>query len=294
MAGLTEEAICAYEAAGEAVREIKRRLRGRAKAGSGLLELAQLVEGESVRLGGRPAFPCNISLNEIASHYTPHRDDPRALCPGDLAKFDIGVAVEGYIADSAITLEVETDRHATLVAAAEKALGDALAAVRPGVAAGELGGIIAASARESGFSVLKGLYGHNLERGCLHGGLTIPNYDDGSRKKVREGDVIAIEPFLTPGDGEIVRQEGGDIFQLIRQDAFFLGGRERILLSHIESNYNGFPFARRWLPDPEALDRLAGASIVAEYPLLVEGDGAPVAQAEHTVIVERDGGRIIT
>ncbi len=294
MAGSTVNALAAYAAAGRIVQEIKQSLRARAVAGARILELAQYVEGESVRLGGKPAFPCNVSLNEIASHYTPHRDDPRVLGPGDLAKFDVGVAVEGYIADSAITLAVGTDRHAGLVAAAEQALGDALAAVRPGVTAGELGGVIAASARGSGFSVLKGLYGHNLERGCLHGGLTIPNYDDGSRGKVREGDVIAIEPFLTPGDGEIVRRGGGDIFQLVRHDAFFLGGRERILLSHVESNYNGFPFARRWLPDPEALDRLAGASMVMEYPLLVERDGAPVAQAEHTAIVERDGCRIIT
>ncbi len=138
------------------------------------------------------------------------------------------------------------------------------------------------------------MYGHNLERHCLHGGLTIPNYDDGSRKKIRECDVIAIEPFLTSGSGEILRQSGGDIFQLVRRSAFFLGDREKKLLSHIESNYNGFPFARRWLPDPDALDGLAGTAIAMEFPMLVEKDGARVAQAEHTAIVGRDGCMIIT
>jgi methionyl aminopeptidase len=142
--------------------------------------------------------------------------------------------------------------------------------------------------------VLKGLYGHNLERHCLHGGLTIPNYDDGSRKKVKEGDVIAVEPFLTPGSGEIVRLAGGEIYQVIRRNASFLEEREKKLLSYIERNYNGFPFARRWLPDPEGLERLTGTSVVMEFPMLVEKDGAPVAQAEHTVIVGRDGCTIIT
>ncbi len=247
-----------------------------------------------MRLGGLPAFPCNISVNEVASHSTPHADDSRTLEKGDLVKFDLGARVDGYIADSAITVEVETENYTRLILAAEQALADALAAVRPGVCAGEVGRVIEASARNSGYNVLKGLYGHNLERDCLHGGLTIPNYADGSRKKIREGDVIAIEPFLTEGSGEIVRLGGGDIFQLVRHNAFFLGEPEKKLLSHIERNYNGFPFARRWLPDPGALDRLVDSSVAMEFPMLVEKDNARVAQAEHTALVEREGCTIIT
>ena len=292
---LTEDALRAYEAAGAIVREVRAEAVSLARAGTGLLELAQRDEDGIVRRGGKPAFPCNISVNAVASHSTPHQGDQRALCRGDLVKIDLGAAVDGYIADAAITVEVETSMHQSLIAAAERALAETIPLIRPGVRAGELGRQIEASARRSGFNVLKGLYGHNLARGCLHGGLTIPNYDDGSRKKVREGDVIALEPFLTPGDGEIVRLPGGDIFQLVRRGFLHLPGeREKILLSHIERNYNGFPFARRWLPEPEPLDRLAGMSIVMEYPMLVERDGAPVAQAEHTMIVTRDGGRIIT
>jgi methionyl aminopeptidase len=294
MTQLNDEALCAYAAAGEIVREVKGRLNARTRAGTGLLELARFVEDEIVRLGGRPAFPCNISVNEIASHSTPHPGDTRTLAKGDLVKFDLGAIVDGYIADSAITIEAETEEYGPLISAAEQALSDALAIVRPGVCACEIGRVIEASARENGYNVLKGLYGHNLERNCLHGGLTIPNYDDRSRSKVRPGDVIAIEPFLTTGSGEIVRRGGGDIFQLVRRSASFLDDRDKKLLSYIERNYNGFPFARRWLPEPEMLDRLIGQSIVMEFPMLVEKDGAPVAQAEHTAIVGRDGCTIIT
>ncbi|MGA9140097.1 MAG: type II methionyl aminopeptidase [Methanocella sp.] len=294
MTTLTEDALKAYDMAGMIVKKVKTDLRALARADAKLLDLAEFAEGETVRLGGKPAFPCNISINEIASHSTPRADEQKTLQEGDLVKFDLGAAVDGYIADSAFTIEVGSAIHVNLIAAAEQALADAIAAVKPGIQAREIGGIIEASARSNGFNVLKGLYGHNLEHDCLHGGLTIPNYDDGSRKKVREGDVIAIEPFLTGGSGEIVRLGGGDIFELIRHNAFFLGEREKKLLSHIERNYNGFPFARRWLPDPDLTDRLVGASIAIEYPVLVEKDGAAVAQAEHTVIVGRDGGRIIT
>jgi methionyl aminopeptidase len=289
-----DEALRAYATAGEIVKTIKGRLKARSKAGAGLLELARFVEDETVRLGGLPAFPCNISVNQVASHSTPRADDGRMLEKGDLVKFDLGARVDGYIADTAITVEVETENCTWLISAAEQALAAALATVRPGVCAGEVGRVIEASARESGCQVLKGLYGHNLERDCLHGGLTIPNYDDGSRRKIREGDVIALEPFLTEGSGEIVRLGGGDIFQLVRHNAFFLGEPEKKLLSHIERNYNGFPFARRWLQDPVLLDRLAGASVAMEFPMLVEKDDAKVAQAEHTALVEREGCTIIT
>jgi methionyl aminopeptidase len=294
MAHLNDEALRAYAASGEIVKAVKGELRARMHAGAGLLELARFVEDEIVRLGGRPAFPCNISVNEIASHSTPRPDDRRTLAKGDLVKFDLGAIVDGYIADSAVTLAVETDDCTHLIQATEQALADALATVRPGITVGEIGRVIEASARKNDCRVLKGLYGHNLERDCLHGGLTIPNYDDGSRKKIREWDVIAIEPFLTPGSGEILRQNGGDIFQLVRRSAFFLEEREKKLLSHIERNYNGFPFARRWLPDPDALDRLANGSIAMEFPMLVEKDGARVAHAEHTAIVSGDGCTIIT
>jgi methionyl aminopeptidase len=294
MSQLNDDALRAYAAAGEMVKTVKGRLKARTVDGAGVLALARFAEEEIVRLGGRPAFPCNISVNQIASHSTPRLDDRQILGKGDLVKFDLGAIVDGYIADSALTLEVETGDNAHLIQATEQALADALAAVRPGVTAGEIGRVIEASARKNGYRVLKGLYGHNLERDCLHGGLTIPNYDDGSRKKVREGDVIAIEPFLTPGNGEILRQGGGDIFQLVRRSAFFLGEPEKKLLSHIERNYNGFPFAGRWLPDPGALAGLTGPSIVLEFPMLVEKDGARVAQAEHTAIVGQGGCTIIT
>jgi methionyl aminopeptidase len=294
MAQLNDEALRAYIAAGEIVKAVKGRLRSRTLAGAVRLELARFVEDEIVRLGGRPAFPCNISVNQIASHSTPTPGDSRTLAQGDLVKFDLGAIVDGYIADSAITLAVGTDDCAHLIRATEQALDDALEVVRPGVGVREIGQAIETSAWKNGYHVLKGLYGHSLERDCLHGGLTIPNYDDGSRKKIHEGDVIAIEPFLTSGNGEVRRQSGGSIFILVRRDAFFTGEREKKLLSFIERNYNGFPFARRWLPDPYALDSLIGPSIAMEFPMLVEKDGALVAQAEHTAIVGGDGCTIIT
>jgi methionyl aminopeptidase len=142
--------------------------------------------------------------------------------------------------------------------------------------------------------VIKDLLGHSLGRYCLHGGLTIPAYDDGSERKIKKGDVLAIEPFLTAGSGAITRLDGGNIYQLIRNDEIYVHGlEEKKLLRYISEHFGSFPFAGRWLPGTEMLQELVRAACVKSYPMMVEADGMPVAQAENTVIVEDGGCRII-
>jgi methionyl aminopeptidase len=217
------------------------------------------------------------------------------LRSGDVVKVDLGANVDGYIADAAFTIEVSTGKHAELIEAAEKALSAGIASIRPGVRVGEIGGAIEQAASSRDFRVLKDLLGHSLKRNCLHGGLTIPAYDDGSELKIREGDVLAIEPFLTKGSGAITRADGGNIYQLLRNGEIYAHGQEeKELLALIVERYGGFPFAERWLPRPEGLQGLVKSACVKSYSMMVEADGAPVAQAESTVIVGRDGCRIIT
>lgn len=294
--GMTEEELEAYLRAGEIVRSLKNSVASRIRTGAKLADLAAFVEAETSRMGARSAFPCNISINAIASHYTPTANSLRTLEKSDVVKIDIGAIVDGYIADSAFTAEVETDLHRDLITATKKALDMAIQVVRPGVTTSEIGRAIFASASSDGFRVLKDLYGHNMSRNCLHGGLTIPNYDDGSARKIREGDVLAIEPFLTRGSGEITRTPGGNIFQVFRRDAFYAtGAMEKELLDRLNRDYSGFPFTIRWLSgDTDALQGLIRSAAVKEYPMLVEKDGTPVAQAEHTLIVTADGCKIIT
>lgn len=293
---LTGEELVAYEKAGKVVRALKLSVAPRIRAGAKLFDLAEFVEAETVRMGAMPAFPCNISVNAIASHYTPALASQGILECGNVVKIDLGAIVDGYIADSAFTVEVETGINRSLIQASKKALDKAIEIIRPGVSMAEIGREIAMSAAADGFNVLKELYGHNLDRYCLHGGLTIPSYDNGSTRKIREGDVLAIEPFLTPGSGEITRNPGGNIFQVIRKDAVYaVGNREKALLEQLNREYLGFPFTSRWLgADCDALKGLIRTAAVKEYPMLVEKDGMPVAQAEHTLLVLEEGNKIIT
>ncbi|HTY90687.1 MAG TPA: type II methionyl aminopeptidase [Methanocella sp.] len=289
------EALRSYEEAGDIVKNVRRSITPSIKEGAMLLDIATLVEEEITGSGGRPAFPCTIAINETASHYTPSRDDERSLRRGDLVKVDFGACVHGYVADAAFTVEIGTREQEALIIAAKEALFAGIARIRPGVPVSRVGGAIHDEAASRGFHVLKDLLGHSLGWNCLHGGLTIPPYDDGSDLKIREGDVLAIEPFLTKGSGIISRIGGGNIYQLFRNGEIYAHGpEEKELLGFIHEHYGTFPFAERWLPKPGGLPGLLSSACVKAFPMMVEADGAPVAQAEATVIVEHDGYMIIT
>ncbi len=284
-----------YEAAGDIIKKVRCAVKPLIKKDARLVDIAGLVESLIINEGGQPAFPCTIAVNDIASHFTPAKDDLQTFSKGDVVKIDLGASVEGYIADAAFTVEIETDAHAMLIKAAEKALAAGLAQVRPGVHVGEVGRAIDRAASEEGFRVLKELLGHSLLRYRLHGGLTIPNYDNGSEMRIRMGDVLAIEPFVTTGSGVIARLNGGNIYQLFRNDEIYAHGpEEKALLKYISGHYGTLPFAGRWLPDPEKLEGLVKSACLKNYPIMAAADGAPVAQAESTVIVEHDGCKIIT
>lgn len=292
---LTPEALHCYESAGNILKKVRASLAGRIKSGARLLDIAEHVERETIRHGGFPAFPCNISINQIASHYTPSKNDGTAFIRGDLVKIDLGISVEGYIADAAFTIEVETRTYNRLIDAAQKALYSGIDVVRPGIDTCDIGRSIDMAVMAEGYRVVRGLYGHNLGRYCLHGGLTIPNYDTGPVAKIREGDVLAIEPFLTTGNGKVVSHDEGDIYQLIRKNPIYAGNeRERLLLEEITQKYGCLPFAERWLPDSSGLTGLVKSAVVKRIPVLISEDDCPVAQMEHTVIVEHDGCKIIT
>jgi methionyl aminopeptidase len=291
---LSPEAMGSYVAAGEIHKKIRRTIEVSIIDGVKLLDVAEQVESETRAQGAIPAFPCNISINHIASHDTPSHDDERVFHDGDLVKLDYGVCIDGYIADAAFTLEVKTHEHAPLIKAAEKTLASGITAVKPGAFVSDLGRAMQAAAVSEGYCTLKDLLGHNMGRYCLHGGLTIPSYDSGSYLRIREGDVLAIEPFLTAGSGVVARAGGGNIYQLIRDAAMYAHGEaEKKLLAQIKTDYTKFPFAERWLEDTESLRGLVRSACLYNYPVLAEADKQPVAQAESTVIVEREGCRVI-
>ena len=286
--------------AGEIARRVKEEVVELIKPGARLYDIAEFVERRIVELGGKPAFPCNLSINSNAAHYTPYRGDETALNEGDYLKLDLGVHVDGYIADTALTFRVGMEED-ELMEASREALENAIATVRAGVKIREIGKAIEETIRGKGFNPIVNLSGHKIERFKLHAGVSIPNvYRQADTYELKEGDVIAIEPFATTGAGQVIEVPPALIFMYVR-DRPVRSAQARRLLMHIKREYKTLPFAYRWLQGfmPEgqlklALSQLDRAGAIYSYPILREVRGGMVSQFEHTVIVEKDGAYITT
>ena len=281
-----------YRKAGRILAKVCQEARSKVDVDVPLIEVAEFVEGSIRKEGAEPAFPCNISRDREAAHYTPGPEDD-SIFGESMTKLDIGVHVDGYIADAAIT--VDLSGHPELVEASQAALGAAIELVTPGVNTADIGVAIEQAITGYGFKPVANLTGHGLERYSAHAEPIIPNKVLDKGVTLKEGDVIAIEPFATNGSGRISEASQTEIFG-------FSGRRPvrspqaRDLLKEIQK-YKTLPFARRWLVGERidyALMQLLRAGIIHSYPVLWEVEGALVSQAEHTVIVLENGCEVTT
>jgi len=256
--------------------------------GLSYLETAEKIEKNIFDLGGKCAFPVNISVNEIAAHDTPFMDDKRVFKEGDLVKIDIGVSVNGAIGDSAVTIDLGDNKE--LVKASEKALSEAIKVIKLGVELREIGKKINEAIKSFGFNPIKNLSGHGLDRYKVHTGLNIPNYDNLDNKGLERG-YIAIEPFATTGGGKIAEGKRSGIYKLEKVKPV-RNNLARDLLKFISKEYQTLPFAKRWLKSFKALNfslnALEKEGIIKEYPLLVESSKGMVSQAEHTLYIGKE------
>lgn len=254
-----------------------------------LLDVAEEVEALMYKRGAKPAFPTNISINEIAAHYSPHSADTSKFSRGDLVKVDVGAHVDGYIGDTAQTVEVGTKNWAPLIEASSKGLGMAIEIVGEGVPLGALGGAIERGIKSNGYLPITNLTGHSMTQHNLHAGLTISNYDDGNPTRIQKGMQLAIEPFATNGAGEVVNSKPGNIYRILRDREM----RDEKVAEHfrlLKENFGTLPFCERWATalDPKAplhLKTLVRHGALFAYPMLAEAKGGMVAQTEHSIAV---------
>lgn len=265
------------------------------KAGVRMSEVADLVEKFIMKEGARPAFPCCISVDADAAHDTPGVLDERVFKDGMVVKLDCGVEVDGYIGDTAITVEVGTTKYAPMQRAVQEALATGVAVVKPGgVAIRDISSAVEGVLRSHGLQPVYNLTGHSVDQYHQHAGLSIPNVAELARGRVEPGTAIAIEPFGTDGAGKIKNSVGGHIYH-------FMGPRPqrdplaRQALEYIAENHAKLPFAERWMANviPEnrvtyVMRLLERTGAVKQYPILREVQNGQVAQYEHTVLVLDD------
>jgi methionyl aminopeptidase len=290
---LDEETVEKYRQAGEALRTVLDEAAEMIEPGVTHLEVAEHAEARIDELADGAAFPVNISVDEEASHSTPARDDDTEFGE-EMVCLDVGVHVDGYIADAATTVDLSGNPE--MVEAAEEALDVAIDAVEPGADTGTIGGEIEDVIRGYGYTPVLNLSGHGVEQWDAHTGPSIPNRGVDHGAELEVGDVIAIEPFATDGRGKV--SEGGkeEIYGLERERSV-RNRQARQVLKVVTEEYRTLPFAARWLDVSRAemaLRRLKQQDVIHGYPVLKEEEGCLVSQAEHTLVVTEDGCEITT
>ena len=286
---MEKEILDKYIKAGKIASEAREYGKSLIKVGASLLEVSDKIEKKILELGGKLAFPAQISLNDVAAHNCADPDDKTTFKKGDLCKLDIGVHIDGYVADTACSVDLGDNND--LVKASEDALNEALKIIKPGVTLAEIGETIKNAISKYNLSPIKNLSGHGLDRFVIHGPPTIPNFNTHDDTKLEEDQVIAIEPFATDGMGMIYEGDRANIFSLIEKKPV-RSNITREILKEIEQ-FEGLPFTTRWLTKKFplfkvnfALRELLQIESIRKYPPLPEKNHGLVSQAEHTIIVK--------
>lgn len=273
------------------------------KPGVSLLDVANKVESKIIDNVAGLAFPVNISINKAAAHFSPRHDTELIFNKGDVVKLDVGAHIDGYIADTANTIEIGTNNYDKMIESSDRALDRAIQILKPGIDLSDIGKTIELEIESHGYKPINNLSGHSLERYVLHSGISVPNVSGSVvREKPKVGDVLAIEPFATNGEGHVISGKGSNIY--LCKDTFrsklIRDIKIKNIFNKIFGKFKTLPFAERWCIDiiPNGLDialkKLSFFGLVKHYPQLIEAKDGIVTQKEHTVIINEEGCEVIT
>jgi methionyl aminopeptidase len=290
-----------YTKAGRITGEVRGLVKDLVKPGASYVETCVSIEEEIARRGGRPAFPTGIGVNEVTAHYAPQEDDSTAFTESDLVKVDFGVEVDGYVADTAVSVTLNP-QYELMLEATERALNAAIAAARRNLRTGEIGAEIYREASRFGFKTIQNLTGHTLDRYVVHAGKSIPNLFVPGLPSLKKGEVFAIEPFLTESSA------AGYVVDSPWVTIFAVAARRKTGVSELDSfaervwtDRRTLPFTPRWYSDDygrgklqRIIKELVKRRVLHSYPTLVEASEKPVAQFEHTMALSEEGLVVLT
>jgi methionyl aminopeptidase len=272
--------------------------RGLIKTGVVIREVCDKIDAKIIELGGKPAWPTQVGLNEVAAHFTPDVDDTTEF-KDELVSIDIGAHVDGYVGDNACSVDL-SGQYGNLVEAAKDALEAAAKVLGPGVELGKVGKVINEAMQKHGVVPVKNLSGHGINRFEIHDYPSIPNFDNNDGDKLKEGQIIAIEPFSTDGIGVVDEMEQANMFSLDQRKPV-RSQFAREVMKFIGEEYANLPFCTRWLVKEFgqgktnlAIRELMRVGNIRAYPPLVERTRGKVAQFEKTFLITDKGAECLT
>ena len=297
---ISKDEVEAYRRGGQIISQLRKTVPAFVREGVPVRELCERVEREIVALGGQPAFPCNVGINEVAAHYTSPWDDASVVPRDAVVKVDFGVHIDGYINDSAVTVSL-SPVYRSMIDVADEALHAGIAVIAHGVRFSDVGEQIQRVITQYGCRPIRNLMGHKVERYTIHAGRSVPNVAGPAPGRFEVGDVYAIEPFVTVKEaaGRVEDSDQAFIYRAVREKGL-RSESAKMIVEHVRKTYRTLPFASRWLYSAlgrsvvdSGLSEAVRAKCISGYPVLVEASGKIVTQAEHTLIVTENGCEVL-
>ncbi|PNY25142.1 Methionine aminopeptidase 2 [Tolypocladium capitatum] len=319
---MNSEFLTDYREAAEIHRQVRQYAQRVIKPGQTLTEIAEtiedgvraltghdgLAEGDALKAG--MGFPCGLSLNHCAAHYTPNAGNKMVLQREDVMKVDFGVHVNGRIVDSAFTMAFES-KYDKLLQAVREATNAGIREAGIDARVGEIGGVIQETMESFEVEIdgetypvksIRNLTGHTILPYSIHGTKAVPIVKSNDQTKMEEGDVFAIETFGSTGNG-YVRDDMEVSHYAKNADVQHVDLRlssAKSLLGVINKNFGTLPFCRRYLDRIGqekyllGLNNLVNNGIVEAYPPLCDKKGSYTAQFEHTILIRPTVKEIIS
>ncbi|HME50615.1 MAG TPA: type II methionyl aminopeptidase [Candidatus Lokiarchaeia archaeon] len=304
---LTEEerkkrALESYQKAGKIAKEALEKATEKAQVGVKVIDLITEIEAFIVEQGGNVGFPFNISIDNVAAHYTSGPVDMTEIEEGMVVKLDLGVHVEGYIADTATTVNFNTKDPAleNICISSEKSMETAIDMIKVGAKTNDIGKKINEIIKSYKYNPVRDLSGHTLDRWMVHGSKQIPLIAVPTGQVIEQDDVFAVETFSSTGEGTTHPLNYGNIYQLaLRHIPKIRNQAAKKLVGFIAKNYKTLPFSQRaWAKEVAvprfALNDLIATGVFMEYKVLSDVKGSFVSQSEKTVYVHEDSVEILT
>lgn len=247
------------------------------------------------------AFPTCVSVNHIVGHYSPLPEEKTVLAAGDMAKIDLGVQIDGFIAVAAHTVVVggaASGQQANVMAAAYSAAEIALRKLTVGAKNGAVTEMFSEVAGAYKVNVCQGVLSHRMKHFVIDGNDVIISRSDVDQKvddyEFKPFDVFAIDVVMSTGEGKPREVESrATVFKRVLDQNYMLKIRaSRAVLAEVSSRFPVFPFHLRWLDAKNCkfgILECVKHDLLQAFPVLQEKEGDFVAHFKFTVLVTPNG-----
>ncbi|WUR04179.1 methionine aminopeptidase 2 (AMPM2) [Vairimorpha necatrix] len=302
--------------AAEAHRRVRYKVQNMIKPGMPILDIVNTIEScTRILLKGEKnngiGFPAGMSINDCAAHFTVNNGDTLCLNEDDVLKIDFGTHCNGRIMDSAFTVAFNPE-YENLLLASKEATNAGIKAMGVDVRLTDIGRDVHEVMRS--FEVtIKGktfpikpvfdLHGHSIKQYVIHGGQSIPCYNNNDTSKIKENTFYALETFATTGVGRIKDASPCTHYMLDKKKSATLQNINcKKIYDLVKNEFGTLPFSPKHIdhfnviegPSQMYVKLLTNRKLFVPYPPLNDIKGSYVAQFEHTLYIGERTKEVLT